>query len=84
MILIPVAVLTILLNAVSLLGLNVLGRSVLVPVIVMIALPCLVPLMIGKHSCARRGLVCVHVPNSLFRSYWRSSLPTFYVTTGCH
>jgi len=37
MILIPVAVLSILLNAVSLLGLNVLGRSVLVPVIVMIA-----------------------------------------------
>ncbi|MHC1741378.1 MAG: phospho-N-acetylmuramoyl-pentapeptide-transferase [Anaerolineaceae bacterium] len=37
MILIPVAVLTILLNAVSLLGLNVLGRSVILPLAVMIA-----------------------------------------------
>lgn len=37
MILIPVAVLTILLNAVSLLGLNVLGKSVIVPLAVMIA-----------------------------------------------
>jgi phospho-N-acetylmuramoyl-pentapeptide-transferase len=37
MILIPVAVLTILLNAVSLLGLNVLGKSVMLPLAVMIA-----------------------------------------------
>ncbi len=37
MILIPVAVLTILLNAVSLLGLNVLGQSVMLPLVVMIA-----------------------------------------------
>jgi phospho-N-acetylmuramoyl-pentapeptide-transferase len=37
MILIPVAVLTILLNAVSLLGLNVLGKSVILPLAVMIA-----------------------------------------------
>jgi phospho-N-acetylmuramoyl-pentapeptide-transferase len=37
MILLPVMVLTILLNAVSLLGLNVLGRSVILPLAVMIA-----------------------------------------------
>lgn len=37
MILLPVTVLTVLLNAVSLLGLNVLGSSVIVPLVVMIA-----------------------------------------------
>ncbi len=37
MILLPVAILTVLLNAVSLLGLNVLGSSVIVPLVVMIA-----------------------------------------------
>jgi phospho-N-acetylmuramoyl-pentapeptide-transferase len=37
MILLPVAILTILLNAVSLLGLNVLGSSILLPLVVMIA-----------------------------------------------
>jgi phospho-N-acetylmuramoyl-pentapeptide-transferase len=37
MILLPVAILTILLNAVSLLGLNLLGRSVILPLLVMIA-----------------------------------------------
>lgn len=37
MVLVPVAVVTILLNAVELLGINVLGRSVLLPLLVMIA-----------------------------------------------
>lgn len=37
MIIVPVAVVSVLLNAVSLLGLNVLGRSILLPLIVMIA-----------------------------------------------
>jgi phospho-N-acetylmuramoyl-pentapeptide-transferase len=37
MVILPVALLTILLNAASLLGLNVLGRSVLVPLIVMLS-----------------------------------------------
>jgi phospho-N-acetylmuramoyl-pentapeptide-transferase len=37
MILLPVAILTVLLNAVSLLGLNVLGQSVILPLVVMIA-----------------------------------------------
>ncbi len=37
MVLVPVTVVTILLNAVSLLGINVLGRSVLLPLLVMIA-----------------------------------------------
>jgi phospho-N-acetylmuramoyl-pentapeptide-transferase len=37
MVVVPVAVVTILLNAVSLLGINVLGRSVLLPLLVMIA-----------------------------------------------
>ena len=37
MVILPVAMLTILLNAASLLGLNVLGRSVLVPLLVMLA-----------------------------------------------
>ncbi|MRR28949.1 phospho-N-acetylmuramoyl-pentapeptide-transferase [bacterium] len=37
MIIVPVALVSILLNAVSLLGLNVLGRSILLPLIVMIA-----------------------------------------------
>jgi phospho-N-acetylmuramoyl-pentapeptide-transferase len=37
MIIIPIAIVTILLNAVSLLGINVLGRSILLPLLVMIA-----------------------------------------------
>lgn len=37
MVLVPVAVVTVLLNAVELLGINVLGRSVLLPLLVMIA-----------------------------------------------
>ena len=73
MFILPVVLLTVLLNAASLIGLNVLGRSVLVPRPGH-ALPtvCSAPSTTGKASAGRAAAwACAPAPNFSSRSSWQ-------------
>jgi len=81
MFIVPVTLMTGLLNAASLLGLTVLGRSVILPLGVMIAFGILGA--VDDWEGIRGPAVdweCVHAPNSFCRSSWRLAQPWFSTT----
>ncbi len=79
MFIVPVLLLTILLNAVALIGFTQsgVGRSVLVPMIVMVCLrdPRRCGRLAGYYAVNAKGRVCGPAPSSYSRSFLGSALP---------
>jgi UDP-N-acetylmuramyl pentapeptide phosphotransferase/UDP-N-acetylglucosamine-1-phosphate transferase len=80
MFILPVLLLTGLLNAVALIGVSTggVGRSILLPMIVMVGLPSLAQWTIGKaFTAGAKEMGCAPVLSSCSRLFWQSPQPMF-------